>query len=149
MGATISIGSWTTNSTEGFYQYKLPVSWSGLITCTHPNYNTSTPASYNHTANNHNYSRNFILSNSCPTQTTPTANAASNQSQTGFRANWSSASGATGYRLDVSTSNTFSSFVSGYNNLDVGNTTSRDVTATCLQHNLLLSLASLQQLWQH
>ena len=128
-GATISIGSWTTNSTEGFYQYKLPVSWSGLITCTHPNYNTSTPASYNHTANNHNYSRNFILSNSCPTQTTPTANAASNQSQTGFRANWSSASGATGYRLDVSTSNTFSSFVSGYNNLDVGNTTSRDVTA--------------------
>ncbi|MFN8243016.1 MAG: choice-of-anchor D domain-containing protein [Ferruginibacter sp.] len=63
-GATVTMGSWTTNSTEGFYQYKLPVNWTGLITCSHPNYNTSNPTSYNHTANGHIYNRNFILSNS-------------------------------------------------------------------------------------
>jgi len=38
----------------------------------------------------------------------------------GFTAIWNSVSGATGYRLDVSTSSSFNSFVSGYNNLDVG-----------------------------
>jgi sugar lactone lactonase YvrE/thiol-disulfide isomerase/thioredoxin len=42
----------------------------------------------------------------------------------GFVATWNSVSGATGYRLDVSTNSAFNSFVSGYNNLDVGNGTS-------------------------
>jgi RHS repeat-associated protein len=37
-------------------------------------------------------------------------------------------SGATGYRLDVSTSSTFASYVTGYQNLDVGNVTSRAVS---------------------
>src|SRR6266571_2497871 len=45
-----------------------------------------------------------------------------------FMANWESISGATGYRLDVSTSPSFNSFVSGYENLDVGNITSRIVS---------------------
>ena len=35
---------------------------------------------------------------------------------------------ATGYQLDVSTSNSFSTYVPGYQNLDVGNTISRKVT---------------------
>lgn len=35
---------------------------------------------------------------------------------------------ATGYRLDVSTSSTFNKYVSGYQNLDVGNVTSQGVT---------------------
>ncbi|WP_339921488.1 T9SS sorting signal type C domain-containing protein [uncultured Flavobacterium sp.] len=39
----------------------------------------------------------------------------------GATANWSAAAGATGYLLDVSTVNTFASFVSGYNGLNVGN----------------------------
>jgi hypothetical protein len=65
-GSDISIGSWTTNSSEGFYQYKVPIGWSGTITSSHPDYDTSTPTSYSHTANNHNYTRNFILSNSGP-----------------------------------------------------------------------------------
>ena len=39
-----------------------------------------------------------------------------------------SVSGATNYRLDVSTSNSFTNYVPGYNNLDVGNTTSYPVT---------------------
>jgi len=58
----------------------------------------------------------------------PTANAATSITSTSFTANWSSSSGATGYRLDVSTSNTFSSFVSGFSDLDVGNVLSKSVT---------------------
>jgi sugar lactone lactonase YvrE/thiol-disulfide isomerase/thioredoxin len=42
----------------------------------------------------------------------------------GFTAIWNSVSGATGYRLDVSTSSSFNGFVTGYNNLDVGDVTS-------------------------
>jgi phosphodiesterase/alkaline phosphatase D-like protein len=41
---------------------------------------------------------------------------------TGFRANWGAVSGATGYRLDVSTSNTFSSFVGTFDNFAVQDT---------------------------
>jgi outer membrane protein assembly factor BamB len=37
-------------------------------------------------------------------------------------------SGATGYRLDVSTSSSFTSYVPGYQNLNVGNVVSRSVT---------------------
>ena len=40
-----------------------------------------------------------------------------------------SVSGATGYRLDVSASSTFVTYVPGYKDLDVGNTTSRNVSA--------------------
>jgi hypothetical protein len=58
----------------------------------------------------------------------PTANAATNVTSTSFTANWSSVSGATGYRLDVSKSSTFSSYLTGYHNLNVGNVTSRNVT---------------------
>jgi hypothetical protein len=36
--------------------------------------------------------------------------------------------GATGYRLDVSTNNSFSTYVTGYQNLNVGNVISRNVT---------------------
>jgi phosphodiesterase/alkaline phosphatase D-like protein len=53
-----------------------------------------------------------------------TANAATNVTSSGFTANWSSVSGASGYRLDLSTNSSFTSYVSGYQNLDVGNVTS-------------------------
>ena len=71
--ATVTLGGLgTTYSSGGFYQYKVPNGWSGSITCTDPNYNTSTPASYSFTASSHNYSRNFVMSNttSCTTPTT-------------------------------------------------------------------------------
>src|SRR5262249_45543651 len=58
----------------------------------------------------------------------PTANSASNVTSTSFTANWSSSAGANGYRLDVSTSSSFASFVSGYQDLDVGNVLSKSVT---------------------
>jgi len=63
-----------------------------------------------------------------PTPAAPTALSATNVIATSFTANWSSVGGATGYRLDVSTSNSFVNFVPGYQNLDVGNTTSRNVS---------------------
>jgi hypothetical protein len=47
---------------------------------------------------------------------------------TSFQANWSASVGASGYRLDVSTVNNFGSFVSGFNNLDVGNVTAYTVS---------------------
>ena len=49
----------------------------------------------------------------------PSAFAATSVQTTSFQANWGSSAGATGYRLDVSTANDFSSFVTGYNNLTV------------------------------
>lgn len=69
----------------------------------------------------------YIDSGSC-VPSAPTANAATSVTSTSFQANWSSSPGATGYRLDVSTSSAFSTFVSGYNNLDAGNALSRSVT---------------------
>jgi len=42
-----------------------------------------------------------------------------------FMATWEPVSGAIGYRLDVSTNSLFSSYVSGHQDLDVGNVTSR------------------------
>jgi fibronectin-binding autotransporter adhesin len=51
----------------------------------------------------------------------PVALAATGVTSNGFTANWNGSSGATGYRLDVSTNSQFSSFASGYQDLDVGN----------------------------
>src|SRR5204862_6491796 len=45
-----------------------------------------------------------------------------------FMATWPSVGGAKGYFLDVSTSNSFSSYVNGYHDLDVGNVNGRAVT---------------------
>jgi Fibronectin type III domain len=45
--------------------------------------------------------------------------------RSGFIANWNNVSGATGYRLDVSTSSSLRDCITGYQNLDVGNATSR------------------------
>jgi len=58
----------------------------------------------------------------------PVAQDATNIWQTGFTANWNSLTNVDGYLLDISTDNTFSSFVTGYNNLDVGNVNSVEVT---------------------
>ena len=51
----------------------------------------------------------------------PVANAATAVNQTGFVANWSNTATATGYRIDIATNSTFTAFVSGYNDIDVGN----------------------------
>jgi hypothetical protein len=64
----------------------------------------------------------------CPAPAAPKALKATNVTASSFTANWSSVSGATGYRLDVSTSHSFTTYVPGYQDLDVGNTTSYNVT---------------------
>ncbi|MBI3221124.1 MAG: fibronectin type III domain-containing protein, partial [Bacteroidetes bacterium] len=56
------------------------------------------------------------------TPAAPTAVSASLVTQTSFRANWNAVIGATSYQLDVSLSNSFSSFLSGFNNLGVSAT---------------------------
>lgn len=64
-----------------------------------------------------------------PTPAPPTALAATDVTTKSFIAHWSSVSGATGYRLDASKSQSFTSYVPGYQNLNVGNTTSSSVNA--------------------
>lgn len=50
----------------------------------------------------------------------PVALPATNATASAFTANWNSVANATKYRLDVSMTPDFSSFITGYNNLDVG-----------------------------
>ena len=60
--------------------------------------------------------------------TVPSAKAASTITQSSFSANWSASSAASKYYLDVSTNVSFISFVTGYNNLDVSNDTTYNVS---------------------
>jgi subtilase family serine protease len=72
------------------------------------------------------YSRTIVIQpSSLPA---PEVLAATGITQTSFNANWLAVAGATGYYLDVSTSSTFSSFVTGYNNKNVGNVLTSAVT---------------------
>ncbi|MDD5360919.1 MAG: T9SS type A sorting domain-containing protein [Ignavibacteria bacterium] len=59
---------------------------------------------------------------------TPTATAGTNYNNTSFTANWNAVDNTTSYKLDVSTDANFTTFVTGYNNLDVGYVTSKSVT---------------------
>jgi hypothetical protein len=62
----------------------------------------------------------------------PIAIAATGVQQTQFTANWGAIGGATTYYLDVATDATFLSFVTGYNNLNLGIVTTATVTGlTC------------------
>jgi phosphodiesterase/alkaline phosphatase D-like protein len=58
----------------------------------------------------------------------PAANPASNAIQTGFTANWGSAATATSYKLDVATDNAFTTFVANYQDKEVVNVMSFEVT---------------------
>jgi hypothetical protein len=58
----------------------------------------------------------------------PTLNAETNVTGGGFTANWNAATSATAYFLDVATDNSFTNFVAGYNNLNVGNVLTYNVS---------------------
>lgn len=74
------------------------------------------------------YSNTITFSTSPPAPTAPVANAGTNAQCTQITANWAASANATGYYLDVSTVNTFATFVAGYNNLNVNNVTTYNVT---------------------
>lgn len=59
----------------------------------------------------------------------PTATAATDITKISFTAHWNASVGATGYRLDVAADSGFVSFVTGYNDLDVGNVTAYSVAS--------------------
>jgi hypothetical protein len=58
----------------------------------------------------------------------PTASAATMVDCFAFQANWAAVTGANAYFLDVSTSNTFATFVPGYQNLAVGENLNRYIS---------------------
>lgn len=58
----------------------------------------------------------------------PVAAPATDVSAIGFTANWAASADALGYALDVATDSTFTTFVSGYNNFNVGNNLSASLT---------------------
>jgi len=70
----------------------------------------------------------FIFSNPL----SPVAEAASNITTTSFKANWGEVPEADGYCIDVAKDESFTNYVPGYNNLDVGDTLS------CVVENLAL-----------
>jgi hypothetical protein len=88
-------------------------------TCNNPG------AGYSKFANFYSQIRRYI---SPATPPAPVANPATFVASQSFRANWSRVNNATGYRLDVATNNSFTDYVTGYQNLNVGNVLSRSVT---------------------
>ena len=58
----------------------------------------------------------------------PVATAASGVAQTSFSANWNAAAGATSYLFDLATDTNFTAIIPAYNNLNVGNVLTRNVT---------------------
>jgi Trypsin-like peptidase domain/Fibronectin type III domain len=82
-------------------------------------------ASYSKFANFYPQIRQYIDSGA---PSAPIANPATFVASHSFRANWRSVNVATGYRLDVATNNSFTNYVTGYQNLNVGNALSRSVT---------------------
>ena len=83
------------------------------------------------------YKYRCIVNNLCGTGSTSNevslfvnsfATSATNIAHLSFSANWSVILSANGYYLDVSDNSSFSTFVSGYNNLYVGNVTTYNVT---------------------
>ena len=121
---------WTSGSTEpgssgsGLFtsngHYLVGVLSCGPLppTCNNPD------AGYSKFANFYPQIRQYIYSG---TPSAPIANPATFVASYSFRANWRSVSGATGYTLDVATNNSFTNYVTGYHNLNVGNALSHSV----------------------
>ncbi|MDD3878248.1 MAG: FISUMP domain-containing protein [Bacteroidales bacterium] len=78
------------------------------------------------------YVNNAWYSISCPAASippsAPLATSESNVDCSSFNANWNASVGATLYYLDVVSDTGFTSFITGYENLNVGNVTSYNVT---------------------
>jgi hypothetical protein len=146
----VSFNSFTANwnSVSGATDYRLDVSTTNTFTTYVPGYQdvsvgnvTSYPVTglspqttyfyrvraYNGCGTSHNSNVRNVQTAPC-TPAAPNAQAATNVTASRFTANWSSVSGAIDFRLDVSTSNTFTTYVPGYQDVSVGNVTSFPVT---------------------
>jgi hypothetical protein len=97
----------------------------GVLSC-QPNPAACTFGLYSKFANFYSQIQPYIGSRATPAR--PVANPGTLVTTNSFTAHWRKASGATGYRLDVSRSSSFNTYVAGYHNLDVRNATSRSVT---------------------
>jgi hypothetical protein len=116
---------WTSGSTEpgssgsglftsnGHYLVGVLSCGPAPPTCNNPG------AGYSKFANFYPLIRQYIYSG---TPSAPIATPATFVTSHSFRANWRSVSGATGYTLDVATNSSFTNYVPGYHNLNVGNT---------------------------
>ncbi|NEW83367.1 MAG: M6 family metalloprotease domain-containing protein [Mariniphaga sp.] len=93
--------------------------WSGS--------NTGMPIT-NITENSINKTVTFTSPNIPTPPLAPVSNPATSIIQTSFYANWNSSAAASGYRLDISENMGFTTFISGYNDLDVGNVNTIKVT---------------------
>src|SRR6266496_690464 len=96
-----------------------------------PEQSTSSPVSLQPTAATHETraASQGVIEFPNPNEITPRIETVSSAPPTrsSFMATWGSVSGAKGYLLDVSASNSFSSYVDGYHGLDVGNVNGRAV----------------------
>ena len=146
----VTFSSFTANwsSVSGAIDYRLDVSTSNSFTSYVPGYqdvSVGTMTSYPVTglSANTTYYYRVRANNGCATSPNssaknaktllctpgaPSAQSATNVTASSFTANWRSVSGATNYRLDVSTSNSFTTYVPSYQDLNVGNVTSYPVT---------------------
>ncbi|HTY38332.1 MAG TPA: fibronectin type III domain-containing protein, partial [Bacteroidota bacterium] len=139
------VASWSASGTATNYTidvatdnlFAAPVTgWTnvdaGNATTIPVNSNLSSGTAYYYRVRSHNASGTSNNSNVVSLVTippVPVATAATGAVQTSFNANWNACGGATKYFLDVSASNTFASYVTGWNNLDVGNVTTYAVNS--------------------
>ena len=80
------------------------------------------------TGNNNSGQQAFAMASPMNTEEIAATLASTAPTRSTFVATWSNVAGAVGYRLDVSKSSSFSSYLPGYENLDVGNTIGTTVT---------------------
>ena len=116
--------SWTYSPTQPQHPTSASYSWTTRIT----NSGTLYYAALDNGGNAPTVAQTPSVTLAVPPNSVPLVNPATGVTSNGFTANWTAASGATGYRLDVSSSSTFGGYVSGYQNLNVGNVTSKNVT---------------------
>jgi hypothetical protein len=136
LSAAITSNTATLGTTSGVPTYSIsPALPTGLSLSTSTGAISGTPtaavASTNYTVTANNGCTNTtatltITTNALPAP--PTASAATSAGTYGFTANWTASAGATAYLLDVSTSSSFASMVSGFDGLNVGTVTTYAVT---------------------
>ena len=120
---------WTSGAAEpgssGSGLWNLDGSLVGVLSCGPLPATCNSSPGYSKFANFYPQIRQYIYSGA---PSSPIANPATFVATHSFRANWRSVSGATGYRLDVATNNSFTNYVTRYQNLNVGNALNHTVT---------------------